>query len=81
ARFLGEGALELSVVASENWIALFDLNSNPERQIKSLQLILDKEVTREKLKDLAYVDLRLSVTAYYCFKGEPCSSVPSENKP
>jgi len=81
ARFLGESALELSVVSSDNWIALFDLSSNPDRQIRSLQLILDKEVTREKLKDLAYVDLRLSATAYYCFKGEPCSSVSSENKP
>lgn len=81
ARFLGDSALELSVVSSDNWIALFDLNSNADRQIRSLQLILDKEVTREKLKNLAYVDLRLSATAYYCFKGEPCSSVSAENKP
>lgn len=53
--------------------AYFDVERNPERQLQNLALVLGREIQPETYTGLSYVDLRLSDTAYYCYKDAPCA--------
>ncbi|OGE80036.1 MAG: hypothetical protein A2826_00950 [Candidatus Doudnabacteria bacterium RIFCSPHIGHO2_01_FULL_43_23] len=75
----GKLAEEIAVKSSENWTVFFDLNNEAERQLKSLDLILNQEIQPVRRHELVYIDLRLPTTAYYCYTGEPCA--PSESVP
>lgn len=73
----GKLAEEVSVKSSEGWTIFFDLNNEAERQLKSLNLILNQEIPANRRRDLVYIDLRLPTAAYYCYSGEPCAPVDS----
>jgi len=77
----GRASSDVFVVSDQGWSVYFDLESPASRQILSLKLILDKEILPDRLPELAYVDLRLPTTAYYCFKNEPCAvlTTPGES--
>lgn len=69
----GRASSDIFAASSQGWSVYFDLDSPVSRQLLSLKLILEKEIPAERMKDLAYVDLRLPTTAYYCYRNEPCA--------
>ncbi|MCL5011014.1 MAG: FtsQ-type POTRA domain-containing protein [Patescibacteria group bacterium] len=54
----------LTVKTAQNWEAYFDLQSDTNLALTKLKLLLEKELTADKRKNLQYVDLRFS-KAYY----------------
>ena len=72
---------DIFIVSGKSWKVYMDLNANPARQLESLSLILNKEIPPDKLANLAYIDLRLGNTAYYCFRNEPCDSITTPQVP
>lgn len=71
----GRASADVIAQSSAGWVAYLDLNSDAQTQARSLGLILSREIPPERIKSLAYIDLRLSTTAYYCYDNEPCSAL------
>lgn len=74
-----KSSTEVEFVSSEGWIVFFSLNRAVASQLANLAVILAKQVGAENRGRLAYIDLRLPTTAYYCFKNSPCAAIPQEN--
>ncbi|MCL5435753.1 MAG: FtsQ-type POTRA domain-containing protein [Patescibacteria group bacterium] len=71
----GRASADVIAESSAGWVAYLDLNTDPAAQARSLGLILSREIPADRVKSLAYIDLRLSTTAYYCYINEPCSAL------
>jgi hypothetical protein len=77
-KFPGKASNEVHFASSEGWIVYFDINRSAVSQLDSLTLILNSQIPIQSRSRLAYIDLRLSKTAYYCYKESPCIAKPQE---
>jgi cell division septal protein FtsQ len=68
----GQAANEVQFVSDEGWGVFFDTTRSAGSQLSNLALILSKEIPAKNRLNLAYIDLRLSKWAYYCYKDTPC---------
>ena len=75
-KFLGKGGNDVQFDTGEGWSVLFDTNRSVAVQLNDLAVILNKEIAAKDRTNLAYIDLRLSKWAYYCFKATPCQQQP-----
>lgn len=74
-RIPGRSSPDIYFASQNGWVVMFDLKSDPIKQIQNLQSLLTQEIPPEKEKNLSYIDLRLSNAAYYCYLDEPCAAV------
>ncbi len=72
-KFPGKGSSEVQFVSAEGWSVLFDTSRSVVTQLNSLAVLLNKQIPAKDRPRLAYIDLRLSKWAYYCFQASPCS--------
>lgn len=79
-RVSSRASADVIALSSIGWTVYLDRNSDPGLQIRSLGLILTSEIQASRILGLAYIDMRLGNTVYYCFKNEPCAAltVPGE---
>lgn len=75
-RIPGIASFEAQFVSGEGWNVLFDTNRSVLSQLSSLSLLLNQQIKASDRGRLAYIDLRLSKWAYYCFRNTPCSALP-----
>jgi cell division septal protein FtsQ len=68
----GQAANEVQFVSEEGWGVFFDTTRSVSSQLNNLALILSREIPAKNRLNLAYIDLRLSKWAYYCYKDAPC---------
>lgn len=54
----------LNVKTSEDWEIYFNLKGNLDWQLQELDLVLEKQITPEKRRNLEYIDLRFSRVYY-----------------
>lgn len=54
----------LNVKTTQGWQIFFDLSLDLKLCLTKLQLLLEKEISKEQLKTLEYIDLRFSKTYY-----------------
>ena len=71
-KFPGKESNEVQFVSTEGWAVFFDINRSAAQQLDSLVLLLSTQIPTKDRVNLAYIDLRLSKWAYYCFKGSVC---------
>jgi hypothetical protein len=50
-------------------------------QLSNLSILLAKQIAAGDRARLAYIDLRLSKWAYYCFKATPCQQTDQSQLP
>ncbi|MBX4191573.1 MAG: FtsQ-type POTRA domain-containing protein [Candidatus Doudnabacteria bacterium] len=70
--FAGKNSNDVHFTTTAGYIVLFDSTRPVSVQLSSLAVILSKQIGSSQIPNLAYVDLRLSKWAYYCFKESPC---------
>lgn len=75
-KFPGKSSTEVQFITNTGWAVLFDTSRSVTVQLSDLSIILSKQITPGDLQNLAYIDLRLSKWAYYCFKQSPCEQQP-----
>lgn len=78
-KFSGKTSTDSEFVSTEGWSVFFDTTRSAVSQLSSLNAILGKVVAGKDRGKLAYIDLRLSKWAYYCFKATPCSQTPQQD--
>ncbi len=78
-KFPGKASEEVAFTSSEGWTVFFDINQPAINELNNLALILSKQIPAKDRTSLAYIDLRLSKWAYYCFKATPCEQQPQPN--
>jgi cell division septal protein FtsQ len=71
-KFPGKSSNDVQFVTKAGWAVLFDTTRPMTVQLSSLAVILSKQIGPAQQANLAYIDLRLSKWAYYCFKESPC---------
>jgi len=71
-KFPGKSSNEVEFVTSLGWSVMFDTARSVTVQLSDLTVILSKQIKPSEQANLAYIDLRLSKWAYYCFKASPC---------
>ncbi len=71
-KFPGKSSNDVQFVTKAGWTVLFDSARPVSVQLSSLAVMLTKQITQAQQVNLAYIDLRLSKWAYYCFKESPC---------
>lgn len=74
-KFPGKASSEVQFVSSEGWSVMFDTGRSAVAQLNSLAVLLNKTIAPKDRSRLAYIDLRLSKWAYYCFNATPCSQM------
>ena len=47
----------------------FNNQISPSKEIEMLQVVIDKKIEKDRIKDLEYIDLRTENKVYYIFKG------------
>jgi hypothetical protein len=72
AKIPGKGAAEVEFVSSEGWSVFFTTERSVAAQLDNLETIINRQIPSSDRSKLAYVDLRLSKWAYYCYKDTPC---------
>lgn len=72
AKFTGKSSNDVQFVTAAGWSVLMDATRPSSVQLSSLAVILSKEISPARQAQLAYIDLRLSKWAYYCFKASAC---------
>lgn len=63
-------------ISEEGWKIDLNAEIGEEKEINMLKIVLDKNIPKEKRKDLEYVDLRTEGKVYYKFK----SAAPEESE-
>ncbi|MBD3245236.1 MAG: FtsQ-type POTRA domain-containing protein [Candidatus Moranbacteria bacterium] len=58
-------ASEIQVVTIQDYVIIFDSSLDFSNQLESLKLILEKEIPKEKIDCLEYIDLRIKNKVYY----------------
>lgn len=76
AKFPGKASSEVEFVTEAGWSVLFDTTRSAAGQLGSLSILLGQQIPAGDHGKLAYIDLRLSKWAYYCFKQSPCEQEP-----
>ncbi len=71
-KFPGKSSNEVQIVTEMGWAVMFDTTRPVSVQLDDLVVIITKQIKSSELPNLAYIDLRLSKWAYYCFKASPC---------
>lgn len=71
-KFPGKASNDVQFDTSEGWSVLFSTDRSVAAQLNDLAVILNKEIAAKDRARLAYIDLRLTKWAYYCFKATPC---------
>jgi hypothetical protein len=79
-KFPGKASNEVHFTSSEGWIVFFDINRSAISQLTSLALILNREIPAQNRTRLAYIDLRLSQRAYYCYNESACVEQPIDQE-
>lgn len=74
----GKASPEAQFVSQEGWAAFFDISRPVLSQLGNLALILNREIPVKNRAKLAYIDLRMSKWAYYCYKDSPCEVKPQQ---
>ena len=74
----GKASGEVQFVSAEGWGVFFDISRPVLSQVGNLALILSREIPASRRTQLAYIDLRLSKWAYYCYKNSPCEVKPQQ---
>jgi cell division septal protein FtsQ len=77
----GKASNEVQIVTQEGWGVFFDTNRSVSSQLGNLSLILSNQVPTKDRPNLAYIDLRLSKWAYFCYKNTPCVAGAQEPQP
>lgn len=79
-KFPGKQSSEVQFVSQEGWSVMFDTTRSAVTQLNNLAVLLNKQIATRDRARLAYIDLRLSKWAYYCFKETPCNqqALPEE---
>lgn len=72
-KFPGKASTDAEFVTQAGWSALFDTSRSVVVELEDLDVLLRKQI-KDPAK-LAYIDLRLSDWAYYCYKQTACSQV------
>lgn len=72
AQFSGKSSPDVHFLTKAGFTVLFDTSRPVSVQLNSLSVILSKQIGQDQFANLAYIDLRLSKWAYYCFKESPC---------
>ena len=80
-KFPGRGSNEVEFTSSEGWRVFFDINRSASAELTNLTVIINKSVPANDRARLAYIDLRLSTRAYFCFKNSACVQQPQEDIP
>ncbi|MBI4053881.1 MAG: hypothetical protein HY397_00965 [Candidatus Doudnabacteria bacterium] len=75
--FPDKNSPDLFVESNTGWIAYFDVDASFDAQLRALELVLKRQIPLTSIDKLAYIDLRLINTIYYCFRGEPCAAITS----
>jgi hypothetical protein len=57
--------LRMDIKTSENWQIYFNLRTDTDFQIAKINLLLKDEISKDKRKNLQYIDLRFGDRAYY----------------
>jgi len=55
----------LNIKTSEGWQVYFNLTADIDLQVEKLNLLLEKEISKENRAELQYIDLRFGNKAYY----------------
>ena len=76
--FPGKSADVIQFNSAEGWSVSFDLDRPVNSQLANLNLLLTKQIPAGERPNLAYIDLRSSKWAYYCFKGAACQQQPAQ---
>ena len=71
-KFPGKSSNDVQFLTKAGWAVFFDTARPVSVQLASLAVILSKQIGQAKLAQLAYIDLRISKWAYYCFKESAC---------
>jgi hypothetical protein len=71
-KFPGKTGTDAQFITLSGWDALFDTTRPVTVQLQALAVMLSKQIKLADQANLAYIDLRLSKWAYYCFKASPC---------
>jgi hypothetical protein len=77
----GISGKELYLETEEGWTVYFTTTRNIDRQLLELSLILSQEIKPDQRGRLAYIDLRFSPQAYYCFHASPCAATVIGREP
>lgn len=77
-KFPGKASAEAEFVSGDGWSVFFDTSRPATIQLANLSAILNKVVSAKDRGKLAYIDLRLTTWAYYCFRATPCSQTPQQ---
>lgn len=74
---------ELRFTTESGWDIMVSTDKDPERTIRTLRLVLEKEIPEEKRSNLRYIDLRTDGRAFYAYQGsEPTQDgVPTDIQP
>ena len=72
AKIPGKGSTEVEFVTAEGWSVFFSTDRPVTNQLSNLSLLLAKQIPTGSRTKLAYIDLRISKWAYYCYKQTPC---------
>ncbi|HYE22417.1 MAG TPA: FtsQ-type POTRA domain-containing protein [Verrucomicrobiae bacterium] len=79
AKIPGKASNEVQIVSEEGWGVFFDTTRSVTSQLDNLSLVLSRQIPARERPNLAYIDLRLSKWAYYCFKNSPCVAGAQED--
>ena len=69
---------DVYVTTDLGFTAYLSSTGDISHQMETLTRILRQIIASDKIIDLAYIDVRLPVIAYYCFRGEPCGSLETD---
>jgi hypothetical protein len=75
-KFPGKASNDVEFVTAKGFHVLFDSTRPVSVQLTNLVVILSKKIKPGDEANLAYIDLRLSNWAYYCYKATPCQQDP-----
>ncbi|KKW29463.1 MAG: hypothetical protein UY73_C0017G0005 [Parcubacteria group bacterium GW2011_GWA2_52_8] len=71
--FPGVASLDIFVRTGIGFQVYIDVERSVTAQLRSLNLLLTREIKPETYAGLSYIDLRLPDVAYYCYKDAPCA--------
>jgi len=77
-RMPGKASTQLQYLTQEGWGVFFDITRSAESQLASLATILNRQIPARERVNLAYIDLRFSKWAYYCYRNTPCEARPQD---
>ena len=79
--FPGVASLDIFVRTGAGFQVYFDVERSVTAQLRSLNLLLTREIKPEIYAGPSSIDLRLPDVAYYCYKDAPCAPESATSTP